>query len=34
MSSHGAACIRRKLKANVIDGDVPRAGHRPATPLW
>ena len=34
MSSDGAARIRRKLKANVIDGDVRRERHRPTTPLW
>lgn len=34
MSSKGANLIRRKLKANVIAGDVLRERHRPATPLW
>jgi hypothetical protein len=34
MSSEGAGRIRRKLKANVIDGDPQRERHRPTTPLW
>lgn len=34
MSAEGAARIRRKLKGYVIDGDVTRERHRPATPLW
>jgi hypothetical protein len=29
MSGDGAALIRRKLKAYVIDGDVTRERHRP-----
>jgi len=33
-SSVGAALIRRKLKAYVMDNEVPREAHRPATPLW
>lgn len=34
MSSEGAARLRRKLKANIIDGEVRRELRRPATPLW
>jgi hypothetical protein len=34
MSGDGAALIRRKLKAYVIDGDVTRERHRPVKPLW
>lgn len=34
MSSVGAAKIRRKLKANVIAGEVTRERHRPVRPLW
>ncbi len=34
MSSVGAAKIRRKLKANVIAGEVTRERHRPLRPLW
>ena len=34
MSSEGAARMRRKLKANIIEGDVRRERHRPTTPLW
>lgn len=34
MSSDGAALIRRKLKAYVIDGSVTRQRHRPVKPLW
>ena len=34
MSSHGAALIRRKLKANLIAGEVARGRHRPVSPLW
>ena len=34
MSSEGAARMRRKLKANIIEGDVRREQHRPTTPLW
>jgi hypothetical protein len=33
-SSVGAATIRRKLKAHVIQGDVTRQRHRPVKPLW
>lgn len=34
MSSEGAAKIRKKLKAYVIDGEVTRERHRPVRPLW
>jgi hypothetical protein len=34
MSSHGAALIRRKLKAYVIDGEPQRERFRPVKPLW
>ena len=34
MSSDGAALIRCKLKAYVIDGPVTRQRHRPVTPQW
>jgi hypothetical protein len=34
MSSVGAATIRRKLKAHLIDGDVQREPHRPIKPMW
>jgi hypothetical protein len=34
MSSHGAALIRRKLKAYVIDGEVRREPLRPPTGTW
>jgi hypothetical protein len=34
MSAEGASRIRRKLKGYVIDTDVTRERHRPATPLW
>jgi hypothetical protein len=34
MSSVGAARIRRKLKANLIAGEVTRERHRPVRPLW
>lgn len=34
MSGKDAALIRRKLKANLINGDVCREQHRPTTPLW
>jgi hypothetical protein len=33
-SSDGAALIRRKLKANLLDGEPARALRRPTTPLW
>ena len=33
-SSAGAEKIRKSLKKQLIDGDVKRQGHRPATPLW
>jgi hypothetical protein len=34
MSGDGAAKIRKKLKAYVIDGEVERERHRPVKPLW
>jgi hypothetical protein len=34
MSGEGAAIIRRKLKAYVMDDDAQRERHRPTTPLW
>jgi hypothetical protein len=34
MSGEGAATLNRKLKARLIKGEVARAPHRPARPLW
>lgn len=34
MSGEGAAKIRKKLKAYVIDGEIERERHRPVKPLW
>ena len=34
MSSVGAALIRKKLKAQIIDGEVVRERHRPRKPMW
>ena len=34
MSSDGAARMKRKLKAHLIREAVPRASHRPTSPLW
>ena len=34
MSGHGAALMRRKLKSNLIQGEVTRERHRPTRPLW
>jgi hypothetical protein len=34
MSHEGAELIRRKLKRYLIDGNVTRERHRPATPTW
>ena len=34
MSNYGAAQIRSKLKAHIIEGEVRRERFRPATPLW
>ena len=34
MSNYGAAQIRLKLKAHIIEGDVRRGRFRPAKPLW
>jgi hypothetical protein len=34
MSGEGAAIIRRKLKAYLMEDDVQRERHRPTTPLW
>jgi hypothetical protein len=34
MSGHGAALIRRKLKRYVMDLDIKREPHRPATGIW
>ena len=34
MSSDGAQRIRTKLKTKLMQGDVLRTRHRPATPLW
>ena len=34
MSSDGAATLNRKLKSQLIKGDVQRQTHRPAQPLW
>lgn len=34
MSSEGAATLNRKLKSQLIKGDVQRRQHRPAQPLW
>lgn len=33
-SNSGAEILRRKLKRYIIDGEVRRERHRPATPLW
>lgn len=34
MGSDGASTMRRKLKKHLLDDEVVRAAHRPATPLW
>lgn len=34
MSNYGAAQIRLKLKAHIIEGDVRRERFRPLKPLW
>ncbi len=34
MSNYGAAQIRSKLKARIIEGDVRRERFRPVKPLW
>lgn len=34
MSADGANLIRRKLKRYLIQGEVDRARHRPATGTW
>ena len=34
MSGDGAATMTRKFKKHLIAGEVTRASHRPATPLW
>ena len=34
MSNYGAAQIRSKLKAHIIEGDVRRERFRPVKPLW
>ena len=34
MSVDGAAAIRAKLKAHIIEGQVVRERRRPVTPLW
>ncbi len=34
MSGDGAQVIRKTLKKHVIEGEVVRQRHRPATPLW
>lgn len=34
MSSYGAAQIRLKLKAHIINGEVRRERFRPVRPLW
>jgi hypothetical protein len=34
MSVDGAATVRRKLKAHIIEGEVVRQRLRPLTPLW
>lgn len=34
MSSDGAAKIRKKLKAYIINGEVARERHRPVTGTW
>jgi hypothetical protein len=34
MSTDGAAQMSRKLKRNLIDGEVVWQRHRPASPLW
>ena len=34
MSANGAARMKAKFKAHLIDGVAIRQRHRPATPLW
>ena len=34
MSVEGAGLIALKLKKHLLDNDVTRQKHRPATPLW
>ncbi len=34
MSGFGAAQIRSKLKAHILDGEVRRVRFRPVHPLW
>ena len=34
MSGDGAVTMTQKLKKHLISGDVVRAAHRPASPLW
>ena len=34
MSGYGAAQIRSKLKAHIIEGEVRRERFRPRRPLW
>lgn len=34
MTSYGAAKIRSKLKAHIIEGEVRRERLRPISPLW
>jgi hypothetical protein len=34
MSSDGAGVLTRKLKSQLMHGDVERQRHRPARPLW
>jgi len=34
MSSAGAQKIRKALKAHLLNEDVTRERHRPASPLW
>lgn len=34
MSNYGAARIRSKLKAHIIEGEVRRERFRPVRPLW
>jgi hypothetical protein len=34
MSGDGAARMKKKLKAHLLQGDVARHSHRPRTPIW
>ena len=34
MSVDGADLVRKKMKTNVMKGEVKRSVHRPSRPLW